>query len=120
MSDIVQKVEEMKMEKKKLQKKKDDKKKKKKTSNKPPPNPTDYTAIRRNTKKGETLTLTKKTNFKITDEEEIEKFYEEFNAADDQEARDDIIQAWIAKLWDEYDEQMKEYKEENGDNEDEE
>ncbi len=115
-NEIMQKVEEMKKEKKKLQKKK---KVVKKGSSKPPTDPVDYSAIRRNGKKGVTLTLTKKINFKITDEAEVEKFYEEFDAAEEKGDKDDVIQIWVAKLWDQYDEDLKEWTENGDDSEDE-
>jgi hypothetical protein len=114
MSDnVVEVVEKMKKEKKKLPKKKE-----KKAPTKPPVDPVDYSAIRRNGKKGVTLTLTKKINFKVTDREEVEKFYEEFDSAEDAQSKNDIIQTWVAKLWDQYDEELKEWEDQEEENED--
>lgn len=115
---IVEKVEKMKKEKKKLPKK-EKLPKKKKSSTKPPADPVDYSAIRRNGKKGVTLTLTKKINFKLDDRSEVEEFYKEFDAAEEKEDKDDVIQTWVAKLWDQYDEDLKEWTE-NAESEDDE
>lgn len=81
-------------------------KKKAEKKKKADPNPLSYTAIRRDTKKGMTLTLEKKIRVKFggkeDDDDDIKQIIQDLDDAPNQEEKDEIIEKWVTAMYNDY------------------